>query len=273
MTDSSHKANLSIDAILVIGVDDHKSAVSMKSITAGSSAAEEDPNNTSASFDVNEEDNDGASGGSMAGVAASASVQTFHGHTHMIGPQVIHHNNVVDKNAWYVRIGFPRERMRKDGKFTCSNNITSLQEQSSQKRPAGRQTTISSMPLPQHVVHKHENAVVDFIIGGYISLHAAGEKQFYKLVETLASGCYKPPSTRTVLRRTVEFFIIAQPLLAKFLCSLGTCVSLTVDCWWSICNLKGFYVVTAHWIDTTSGMMKSLLLTILDVSSGTGVGN
>ena len=38
-------------------------------------------------------------------------------------------------------------------------------------------------------------------------------------------------------------------------------------------NLKGFYVVTAHWIDTMSGAMKSLLLTILDVSCGTGVGN
>ena len=31
--------------------------------------------------------------------------------------------------------------------------------------------------------------------------------------------------------------------------------------------------MTAHWIDTTTGAMKSLLLTILDVSCGTGVGN
>jgi hypothetical protein len=42
---------------------------------------------------------------------------------------------------------------------------------------------------------------------------------------------------------------------------------------WSNCNLKGFYVVTAHWFDTTSGTMKSLLLTILDVTSGTGIEN
>jgi hypothetical protein len=42
---------------------------------------------------------------------------------------------------------------------------------------------------------------------------------------------------------------------------------------WSNRNLKGFCVVTAHWIDTTSGAIKSILLTILDVASGTGVGN
>jgi hypothetical protein len=42
---------------------------------------------------------------------------------------------------------------------------------------------------------------------------------------------------------------------------------------WSNRNLKGFYAVTAHWIDTTTGAIKSLLLTILDVSCGTGVGN
>ena len=41
---------------------------------------------------------------------------------------------------------------------------------------------------------------------------------------------------------------------------------------WSNCNLKGFYVVTAHWVDTHSGCLKSILLTILDVSCGTGVG-
>ncbi len=109
-------------------------------------------------------------------------------------------------------------------------------------------------------------------IGGNISLRAAGEQRFSTLVETLTNGCYKPPSTRTILRRTVELFNIAQPLLANYLCSLNSCVSLTMD-GWSNRNLKGFYVVTAHWIDTTSGAMKSLLLTILDVSSGTGVGN
>jgi hypothetical protein len=37
--------------------------------------------------------------------------------------------------------------------------------------------------------------------------------------------------------------------------------------------MKGFYVVTVHWIDTATRRMKTLLLTILDVSSGTGVGN
>ena len=129
-----------------------------------------------------------------------------------------------------------------------------------------------SMPLSQHVVHKYENTVVDYIIGGDISLRAAGGQQFYKLVEPLTNSCYKPLSTRTILRRTVELFNIAQPSLEKFLCSLDTCISLTMD-GWSNRNLKGCYVVTAHLINTTSGTMKSLLLTMLDVSSGSGIGN
>ncbi|CAM6015558.1 unnamed protein product [Sphagnum balticum] len=36
-------------------------------------------------------------------------------------------------------------------------------------------------------------------------------------------------------------------------------------------NLKGFYVVTAHWINTITAKSKSLLLTIIDVASGRGV--
>ena len=134
-----------------------------------------------------------------------------------------------------------------------------------------QQATIQSMPLPQHVLRKYENAIVDYVIGGDISLRAAGEPRFQQLVASLTNG-YKPPSTRTILRRTVELFNIAQPLLANFLCNLDSCVSLTMD-GWSNRNLKGFYVVTAHWIDTRSGAMKNLLLTILDVSCGTGVGN
>jgi hypothetical protein len=126
MTDSSHEADLSIDAILAIGVDDHQSEVSMESITAGSSAAEEDPNNTSANFDVDKEDDNGASGGQHGWSRRNCQRADFPwSHTHMIGPQVIHHNNVVDENAWYVRIGFPPEQMRKGGKFTCPRNIIS----------------------------------------------------------------------------------------------------------------------------------------------------
>ena len=37
--------------------------------------------------------------------------------------------------------------------------------------------------------------------------------------------------------------------------------------------MKGFYIVTAHWIDKSAGELKNLILTILDVASGAGVGN
>ena len=109
------------------------------------------------------------------------------------------------------------------------------------------------------------------MIGGDISLRAAGEQRFQELVLTLTNG-YTPPSTRIILRRTVELFSVAQPLLGKFSCELDVRVSLTMD-GWSNRNMKGFYVVTAHWIDTRTRRMKTLVLTILDVSSGTGVGN
>ena len=124
-------------------------------------------------------------------------------------------------------------------------------------------------PLPPHVVRRFENAIVDYVIGGDISLHAAGEECFKQLVMSL-TNLYAPPSTQTILLRTVELFSIAQPMFAQFFCNLDVRVSLAMD-GWSNWNMKGFYVVRAHWIDT--GQMKSLLLTILGVSSGTGVGN
>jgi hypothetical protein len=61
-----------------------------------------------------------------------------------------------------------------------------------------------------------------------------------------------------------------EPLLATFLCSLDVAISLTLD-GWSNRNLKGFYVVTAHWVDVVSLSNKSILLTILDVKCETCV--
>ncbi len=40
---------------------------------------------------------------------------------------------------------------------------------------------------------------------------------------------------------------------------------------WSNRNLKGFCVVTAHWVDVISLTNKNILLTILDVKCETGV--
>ena len=189
-------------------------------------------------------------GGIMAGAAASASVQTFPCHT-------------LD----WTSADPPRQRGRQKC-MVCQNwlssgtnaqgwkihlskqhhiTATSLQGQLSQKRPTGRQATMLSIPLPQHVVHKYENAVIDYIIGGDISLRAASEEQFYKLVETLTNGCCKPPSTRTILRRTVELFNIAQPLLAKFLCSLAIALLLQ---WMGslLASKKGFMSWQHTWL-------------------------
>jgi hypothetical protein len=69
----------------------------------------------------------------------------------------------------------------------------------------------------------------------------------------------------------VELYLIAGPLLATFFSLLNDIISLTLD-GWSNHNLKGFYVVTTHWIDIVLAKSKSLLLTIINVVSGRGVG-
>lgn len=88
------------------------------------------------------------------------------------------------------------------------------------------QQSMKKRTFPGHVVRAFENAIVDFVIGGDISLRAAVEQRFQELVLTLTGG-YTPPSTRTIVRRTVELFSVAQPLLGKFLCELDVRVSLT----------------------------------------------
>ncbi|KAH8960164.1 hypothetical protein BDL97_06G117900 [Sphagnum fallax] len=106
---------------------------------------------------------------------------------------------------------------------------------------------------------KYENAVVDYVVEGGVTLRAAGGVRFKKFVVSLTNG-YEPPSTRTILRRITELYRILEPLLAAFLCSLD-----------SNRNLKGFYIITAHWVDVISLTNKSILFTILDVKCGTGV--
>jgi hypothetical protein len=46
---------------------------------------------------------------------------------------------------------------------------------------------------------------------------------------------------------------------------------LTIDGWTNRI-LKVFWMVTAHWIDTTTASSKTVLITILDVEPGRGVG-
>jgi len=132
------------------------------------------------------------------------------------------------------------------------------------------QTMLKLMSFPDHVTHKYKNVIVDFVIGGDILLRVAGGTQFKKLLQSLTNG-YSPLSTCTILRRIVELYLIARPLLAVFFSSLNVAISLTLD-GWSNRNLKGLYVVTAHWIDTIIAKSKSLLLTIIDVTNGRGVG-
>jgi hypothetical protein len=132
------------------------------------------------------------------------------------------------------------------------------------------QSTLSNKPVfPEPVLHKYENVVVDYVVEGGVTLRAVGGVHFKKFIVSLTNG-YESLSTRTIIRQIVELYHILEPLLVAFLCSLDVTISLTLDDW-SNCNLKGFYVVTAHWVDVVSLTNKSILLTILDVKSGTGI--
>jgi hypothetical protein len=75
----------------------------------------------------------------------------------------------------------------------------------------------STSVLPQHVLQKYENAVIDYIIGGDLSLSAAGEPQFCNLVETLTNGCYNPPSIRTILQQCPLLAMIWNNQMQRFL--------------------------------------------------------
>jgi hypothetical protein len=96
---------------------------------------------------------------------------------------------------------------------------------------------------------------VDLIIASGLSLRTAGGDQFKLLVKTLTQG-YDPRSTCTIIRRIIEVFAFMQPVVAAFFANLNVEFSLTID-GWSNRNLKGFWMVTAHWIDTVSGESRS----------------
>jgi hypothetical protein len=132
------------------------------------------------------------------------------------------------------------------------------------------QLTFSSKPVfPEPILHKYENVVMDYVVEGGVTLRAVSDVCFKKFVVSLTNG-YKSPSTRTILRWIVELYRILEPLLAAFLCSLDVAISLMLD-GWSNHNLKGFYIVTAHWVNVTSLTNKNILLTILDVNCEIGV--
>jgi hypothetical protein len=139
--------------------------------------------------------------------------------------------------------------------------------------PSGKvifQSTLSSKPVfPEPVLRKYENVVVDYIVERGVTLRAAGGVRFKKFVVSLTNE-YELLLTQTILRRIAELYRILEPLLAAFLCNLDVAISLTLD-GWSNHNLKGFYIVTVHWVDVTSPTNKNILLMILNVKCGIGV--
>jgi hypothetical protein len=94
------------------------------------------------------------------------------------------------------------------------------------------QSTLGNVVYPDGFLRKFENAIVDYVVGGGISLRAAGGQRFKQLVVSLTNG-YELPSTRIIMRRIVELFRIAEPLLSSLLRQLDVAISLTLDGWYN----------------------------------------
>jgi hypothetical protein len=90
------------------------------------------------------------------------------------------------------------------------------------------QSTLSSKPVySEPVLRKYENAVVDYVVEGGVTLRVASGVRFKKFVVSLTNG-YEPSSTRTILWRIIELYRILEPLLAAFLCSLDIAIVATL---------------------------------------------
>ncbi|XP_078725011.1 uncharacterized protein LOC144942125 [Lampetra fluviatilis] len=165
-----------------------------------------------------------------------------------------------------------KAHLKKHGRHLYLYNVLAPGSEVGTSASASRliQHTLSRPAIPDRLLVKFENVVVDFVIQTAISLQASGSDKFKTLVHTLTQG-YKGPSTHTIIHRIVEHHTITLPIVGAFFSNLDVTISLTID-GWSNRNLKGFWMVTVHWIDTKSGASKSMLLTILDVQSGRGVG-
>jgi hypothetical protein len=62
------------------------------------------------------------------------------------------------------------------------------------------QSTLSNKPVfPEPVLRKYENAVVDYVVEGDVTLRTTGSVRFKKFVILLTNE-YEPLSIRTILR-------------------------------------------------------------------------
>jgi len=78
------------------------------------------------------------------------------------------------------------------------------------------QLTLSTKPVfPEPVLRKYENAIMDYIVEGGITLRAAGDVRFKKFVVLLTNE-YELLSTRTILRHIVKLYRILEPLTTTF---------------------------------------------------------
>ncbi|OAE26014.1 hypothetical protein AXG93_4601s1130 [Marchantia polymorpha subsp. ruderalis] len=185
-------------------------------------------------------------------------------------------NNASNDNVHCAASGLATRPMQRDGRRNCACTALQITTPPHPHRPASiwyKHMTLRCVfktMIPALVLEGFENVVVDYIVQGGVTLRAVGNERFKQFVVTL-THVYEPPLTRTILRRIVELHRVLEPALKSFLCNLTVAMSSTLD-GWSNQNLKGFYVVTAHWMDVVTLKAKSILLAILDVKCGAGVG-
>ena len=93
---------------------------------------------------------------------------------------------------------------------------------------------------------------------------------FRKFMDKLSPG-YQCKSKRTIKRSILQMYMVMRKLVIDLLSTINSRFSITFD-GLSNNSLKGFYLVTFHWVCHETITQKSILLDFLNVLQGHGVG-
>ncbi|CEO95060.1 hypothetical protein PBRA_009592 [Plasmodiophora brassicae] len=134
-----------------------------------------------------------------------------------------------------------------------------------------RQTTLTeSLSVPAKIVALNDASIVRYIIGRSEPHTVSEDRAFRRLVSTLCPG-FQPKSARTVKRSILKLYFILRNMLVQYFGTLLSKISLTFD-GWSSPKLQGLYPVTAHWIDSSLGLLLSCVIDFPYIEPGKGVG-
>lgn len=173
-------------------------------------------------------------------------------------------------------------------------------------RPVKRQATLQDFGVGKLNFNEQSfltDAVIDYVIGAMVSHNTVESTPFKDLLAAFKPG-YTAPSRRTVGRRVIERYTITLPVVCDHFTNLDVRFSIAFDGWSNqakvvrsvpfskknIKNLKShtfylfynnfrvlnsvqpFWLINAQWIDTSTRVMKNVVLHIIEPDGGIGLG-